>query len=50
MKVTHNSHNRASMINQNITFHLSKYNSNMFSVLKVITDKLTLLCLGRETN
>ena len=33
------------MINQNITFHLPKYNSNMFCVLKVITDKLTLLCL-----
>ena len=30
------------MINQNITFHLPKYNSNMFCVLKVITDKLTL--------
>ena len=29
------------MINQNITFHLPKYNC----VLKVITDKLTLLCL-----
>ena len=27
------------MINQNITFHLPKYNSNMFCVLKVITDK-----------
>ena len=37
--------NRAPMINQNITFHLPKYNSNMFCVLKVITDKLTLLCL-----
>ena len=37
--------NRAPMINQNITFHLRKYNSNMFCVLKVITDKLTLLCL-----
>ena len=37
--------NRAPMINQNITFHLSKYNSNMFCVLKVITNKLTLLCL-----
>ena len=36
---------RAPMINQNITFHLPKYNSNMFCVLKVITDKLTLLCL-----
>ena len=24
------------MINQNITFHLPKYNSNMFCVLKVI--------------
>ena len=33
------------LINQNITFHLPKYNSNMFCVLKVITDKLTLLCL-----
>ena len=37
--------NRAPMINQNITFHLPKYNPNMFCVLKVITDKLTLLCL-----
>ena len=37
--------NRAPMINQNITFHLPKYNSNMFCVLKVITDRLTLLCL-----
>ena len=37
--------NRAPMIKQNITFHLPKYNSNMFCVLKVITDKLTLLCL-----
>ena len=37
--------NRAPMINHNITFHLPKYNSNMFCVLKVITDKLTLLCL-----
>ena len=37
--------NRAPTINQNITFHLPKYNSNMFCVLKVITDKLTLLCL-----
>ena len=34
------------MINQNITFHLPKYNSNMFCVLKVITDKLT--AGGRE--
>ena len=33
------------MMNQNITFHLPKYNSNMFCVLKVITDKPTLLCL-----
>ena len=33
------------MINQNITFHLPKYNPNMFCVLKVIPDKLRCYAL-----